>query len=227
MNRGPLIAVGSLGITAIALYVGATVLGGLLDPAYSHVGNAISELTGSQAPDRLLLAPIYVAYNLVLFGFGLALFRASAHRTRFAIGVAVLGLGGLSGIGQVTVFPQDSLGAVATTAGAVHIVLAASSSILSLATVILYGVAFRREPAFRRLSRYSFATAALLVLSAPVAVGTIGTNLIGLFERITIGIYLLWVVVVSIDSLRAVQARAHRPFRAPPRRDPAAPAPIR
>jgi hypothetical protein len=86
-----MVAVGALGIGAVALYAGATILGGLLDPAYSHVGNAIS---------------------------------------------------------------------------------------------------------------------------APLAVGTIGTDVMGLFERVTIGVYMVWILLVGIDALlvaRAVTAAtAHR-----------------
>lgn len=200
-----MVAVGALGTAAVVLYVGATILGGLLDPAYSHLGNAISELTASEAPHRAVLAPIYAAYNVVLAGFGLALFRASSRGTLFALGVVLFALGGLSGIGQVTLFRQDSVGAVATTAGTGHLVLAGVSSLLSLGTAMVYGFAFRREPAFRRLSGYSFVTAALLVMTAPLAVGTIGTDVMGLFERITIGVYLIWIVVVGVDALLAAR----------------------
>jgi len=206
--RRSLIAVGALGIAAVALYVGATILGGILDPRYSHVGNAISELTGSEAPDRAVLAPIYIVYNVVLFAFGFALFRASSRGTLFAIGLVLFAVGGLSGIGQVTFFRQDSVGAVATTQGTIHLVLAGVSSLLSLGTAILYGLAFRREPSFRRLSRYSFVTAALLVLTAPLAVGSIGTDLMGLYERLTIGVYMAWVVVVAVDALLAARTEA-------------------
>jgi len=193
--------VGALGIGAVGLYVGAAILGEILDPQYSQIRNAISELTGSLAPNRAVLAPIYIAYNLTLVGFAYAIFSATKGGTLFKVAVALFAIGGLSGIGQVTLFRMDSVGSATTAAGSIHIVLASVSSLLTVATAILYGFAFRREPAFRGLSKYSFATAVLLFVSAPAAVASIGTDVMGLFERITIGAFMLWVVVVSAHSL--------------------------
>jgi hypothetical protein len=205
MLRRPLITIGALGIAAVALYVGATVLGGILDPQYSHVRNAISELTGSEAPNRAVLAPIYIIYNVVLFGFAYALFRASSGGSLFRVTVVLFAIGGLSGIGQVTFFRMDAVGTAATTAGTMHLVLAGVSSLLTVGTAIIYGFTFRQEATFRRLSTYSFATALLLVLTASAAVASVGTDVMGLFERITIGVFMLWVVVVSAYSLLAAR----------------------
>lgn len=211
MSRRNFVATGTLGIAAVGLYVGATLLGGILDPQYSHVADAISELTGSTAPDRAVLAPLFIGYNLILLGFGYALFRAAAGGILFPVAVVLFAIGALSGIGQVTVFRTDSVGTAETTEGMIHLVLAGVSSVLCLAIAILYGMAFRGVPAVRRLSRYSFATAAGLVLTAPLAAGSIGTAFMGLFERITIGVFMLWVVVVSSACLgvaRGLEARA-------------------
>ena len=218
MQRRNLIAAGLLGIGAVGLYVGATILGGILDPQYSHVRNAISELTGTAAPDRAVLAPLYIVYNVLLLGFGYALFRVASGGFLMAVAVVLFLIGGLSGIGQVTLFRMDSVGAAETTAGTLHLVLAGVSSLLCLTIAVLYGFAFRGTSTLRGLWRYSFATAALLVLTAPLAVGSIGTDLVGLFERIAIGVFLAWVVVVSAVCLRAartVEANARRSGHAP------------
>lgn len=211
MLRRRLNEVGALGISAVGLYVGATLLGGLLDPGYSHMRNAISELTASDAPNVGVLAPIFVAYNLALVGFAFAVLRASVGGSLFRVAAWLFAAAAVSGIGQVTVFRMDSVGTAATTAGTIHLVLAGVSSIITLASAVLYGVAFRRDGAFRTLSTYSFATAGLLVLSAPAAVISIGTDVMGLFERLTIGVFLAWVVVVSWHVLLAARRLAARP----------------
>jgi hypothetical membrane protein len=218
MSPRNFVAAGALGIAAVGLYVGTTLLGGILDPQYSQVGNAISELTGSMAPDRALLAPLYIGYNVLLLGFGYALFRAAAGGILFPVAVVLLALAALSGIGQVTAFRMDSDGSAQTTVGMIHLVLVGVSSVLCLTIAILYGVAFRGVPTLRRLSRYSFATAAGLVLTAPLAAGSIGTDLMGLFERITIGVFMLWVVVVSVACFLAahgIDVRARRTGSSP------------
>ena len=100
---------------------------------------------------------------------------------------------------------MEAVGSAATTAGTIHLVLAGASSLLTVGTAVLYSFAFRREIAFRRLSAYSSATALLLILTAPAAVASIGSDVMGLFERVTIGVFLVWVVVVSIHSLAQAQ----------------------
>ena len=47
--------------------------------------------------------------------------------------------------------------------------------------------------------------AALLVASGPVAAVNVGGPMMGLFERITIGSFLVWVCVVSAGSLTSHQ----------------------
>ena len=214
MSRRYLYATGLLGIAAVGIYVGTTILGGILNPEYSQVRDAISELTGSAAPDRATLAPLYIAYNLVLLGFGYAMFRAVGGGIRFAITVVLFGLAALSGIGQVTAFRMDSVESIATAAGGLHAILAGVSSLLCLALAILYGNAFQFVPALRSLSRFSFVTAVLLVLAAPLAIGSIGTNVMGLFERITIGVFELWVAVVAFACVLAARSMGTHARRA-------------
>lgn len=201
VSRKSLFLVGVFGISGVALYVGATVLGGLLDPHYSHIRNAISELTGSKAPNKVALAPIYIAYNLALVGFSVAVFRASSRSPLFRVAIALFAVAALSGIGQVTFFRQDSVGAPATAQGSFHLVLAGLSSVLTLAAAVLYGFAFRRDATWKKLSTLCFVAAGAVLVTAPGAAFSIGSAYMGLFERITIGCFLAWVVLVSIYSV--------------------------
>ena len=48
------------GIVAPVLYVVTIIVGGLIRPGYSHIANAISELTAAGAPNKALLDPLLV-----------------------------------------------------------------------------------------------------------------------------------------------------------------------
>jgi Protein of unknown function (DUF998) len=186
------------GLVAVVVYVAATVVGGLFHPGYSHVRDAISELTASHAAHRAPLAVLYVAYNLLLVGFAWGLVRpGSASRLlRWASGLVAVG--SAAGIGQVTLFPQDSTGSPATARGAVHIALAGVSALLCVVTALMYGSAFRRMRLPRAAWLPAFAVAAFLVLTGPAAAASAGGPLMGLFERFTIGGYLVWVAVTCL-----------------------------
>jgi hypothetical protein len=98
------------------------------DPGYSHLRHAISELTASAAPHRAVLAPLYIAYNVVLVGFAVGLARAWPRRRLLRLAVLLFAVAGMSGVAQVTVFPQASTGTAAAAAGVGHIVLAGVSA---------------------------------------------------------------------------------------------------
>lgn len=55
---------------------------------------------------------------------------ASSGGTLFGVAVGLFAIGGLSGIGQVTLFRMDTVGATATTAGTMHLVLAGARPLL-------------------------------------------------------------------------------------------------
>jgi hypothetical protein len=201
------------GLLAVGLYVGATILGGLLDPRYSHLRDPISALTQTGAPHRALLAVLYVGYNVVLGWFAVAVYR-SAGRTRLLKVAAVLfAVGAASGIGQVTIFVQDPQGSPATARGATHIALAGLSSLLTIACTVLYGIALRHMPGWRPISRASFVATALIVVTGPVTALSVGSPRMGLFERITIGCFIGWVLVVSVLAPRAGRRESSEPSR--------------
>lgn len=197
------------GMIAVAGYVGATVLGGVLDPEYSHLRDAISTLTAAGAPDRVLLGALYVGYNLLLAGFALAVYRSSAGGRLLLAATVLFALGSVSGIGQVTAFPQDAPGSPLTGPGTMHLVLAGVSSLVTVACAVLYWRGFRTDPVWRPMSRVSLAAAIVILASAPGAVVTVGGPVQGLFERVTIGAFMVWIIVLSAHALRRQAAPVH------------------
>ena len=167
-------AAGGVAATAAAVYVGATVLGGVLDPGYSHVSMHVSELTSSHAPNRSFLAALYVGYNLALAGFGLALLRSVLRTRALTVASASLVLTAAVGILLVTWFPQDSYGHPATTAGGLHIALAGVAALLSIVAMIAAGRAFRSDERWAPLARMSVWAAMVIVGTG--AVGAAATS---------------------------------------------------
>jgi hypothetical protein len=58
-------------------------------------------------------------------------------------------------------------------------------------------------PSWSSLSLFSFVIGVAIIITAPFAAGSAarGSVLQRLFERVTIGVFMLWVVVVSIYGL--------------------------
>lgn len=198
-GRRPSIVLAWCAATAVAIYVAATVLGGLLDPDYSHLSMHISELTSSHAPNRTPLAGLYVAYNLTLAGFGVALRRQPRSGRWLAAASWLLVATGLVGVLLVTWFPQDSYGYPATGAGTGHIVLAGMAALTAIVAMLTAGRGFVRETRQPLLGRLS-TLAALTMVVAGLA-GAVGTAMdspyLGLLQRLSIGVFLAWLAAVA------------------------------
>lgn len=185
------------GLSAPLLYGGTVILGGVLWPEYSHLSDPISLLASAQAPNTQLVNLLFVAYNVLLFLFGLLwwLSRRSATRTSetAALALAVIGVLGII----MYFFRQDAPTSSMTLAGTTHIVLAACMSLLTMLAVFLRGHAEWRIPRQRGAAVYSFGSFAVILVSGGLAAASIAQHWAfgGLFERCTIGAFLLWVFV--------------------------------
>lgn len=202
MSRSPAL-VGWSAVTAVVLYVLATVLGGVLDPGYSHLSMHISELTSSHAPNRMPLSGLYVVYNLSLAVLGFGLWQHLRRSPWSTSAAALLVVTGMGGILLVTWFPQDSYGDPATAAGTAHIILAGIVALTAMLAMVTASRALR-PPASATLGRFSLVAAAAMFGSG--LVGAIGTALespyMGALERLPIGVFLLWIMAVGWTGSR-------------------------
>jgi hypothetical membrane protein len=192
------------GVLAPVVYVATVILGGLLRPDYSQKAQAVSELIEAGAPNKDLLNPSFVLYNLLTGAFGLGLFmavRASGQTGRLSGSLGALALVFEAVVGFVTVFfPQDPRGAAPTFTGAAHIVLAGLSSLATAVTILLMGLWFGKVPGLRGYSTYSFVTVAIIFVTGGLAAWAVPTNnpFAGVFERLVIGAFLQWLVVIAL-----------------------------
>jgi hypothetical protein len=193
---------GYFGTAAALVYIVATGLGSVLDPQYSQLSQHVSDLSAAGAPTRLALAPVYGVYNLLAFGFALGLYRASDRSRLFKVGFALLTVNALAGIMMVFPFREDLPGGILTALGKGHIAWASVSSLVIVVGSFVYGFAFRRQQLWRPLSVFSFVIGVAFLILGPLAVvATAKDTLVGLAERGSIGVFIVWLLVVSLHAL--------------------------
>jgi hypothetical protein len=200
----------SCGVVAPILYIITTIVGAALRPDdYSHIVNAISELLSNGAPNKAILDVVFNVYNALLLAFAIGAYSALKNFPR----VSRVSMGVLIGIQILSFswgfFPMDPLGAEATFAGTMHNIL---GGVVALATIImplLMGLGVRRLDDFNRYAVYSFISSAVIFISGltGVILAGQGIQLFGLFERITIGSYEIWILVTALKLL-AIQRNA-------------------
>jgi Protein of unknown function (DUF998) len=154
-------------------------------------------------PHRRVLARFYLAYNVLLRVFATSVFLSSERSRLFTVGWVLQVVNCVSGMLQVTAFRMDPIGAPQTRAGIAHVVCAGLSSLCSLVGAFVFGFAGRCGAFWRPLVPFSVASGiAIAVTGVPAAVSAATrSRVMGLFERCTIGLYLLWVLVLSTYAL--------------------------
>ena len=210
------------GILSSLLYVAMTIFVAMQWEAYSSASQTISELSAIGAPTRSLWAVPGAIYTLLVtaFGFGVWTSAGRIRALRIAGGL-ILAYGALGVLWPFApMHLRETLAAGGgTLSDTMHLVLASVTVLLMLLAISFAATAFGT-----RFRVYSLATLAILTafgaltfLDAPRIAANLPTPWIGVWERINIGVFLLWVVVLATTLLRVRDTAA-----ATGRRDPLA-----
>ena len=192
------------GIVSPLLFVVIVVVGGMMRPGYSHVSQAISELTEAGAANKPLLdIGLYVSELMTIaFGAGF-LWAVRAWGVSFRIAGALLVFIGVIGL-LFAPFPMDPVGEPFTRTGTIHLIIAAVSSPSSMAVMIFAGFGWRGLSGGGNWCVYSFITFAIVFVTGLLgAIGIAqGWSTIGMWQRLSVGAFLLWKVLVAIELMR-------------------------
>src|SRR3954447_11052517 len=222
------------GIVSSLLYVAMNVLVPMQWDGYSSASQTVSELSAIGAPTRPLWVPLGVAYTVLVAVFGWGV-RTSARQNRpLRVAGSLLVAYGVVGLAWPPMHLREVLAAGGgTLSDTMHIAFAIVTVLLMLLAMGFGAAAFGN-----RFRLYSIATMVILLafgaLTAPDAPNiqaNLPTPWVGVWERINIGVFLLWVVVLAtmLLSARDTAADAHRPHRggARPQTPPRPPPPPR
>jgi len=195
------------GVLSSLLYVAMNVFAAMQWEGYSSVSQTVSELSAIGAPTRPLWVLLAIPYSLLVTAFGCGVW-VSGGRNRYLhiVGGSTVAYGV---IGLAWPFaPMHLRGAVPTLTDSMHIGFAVVTFLIMLVAIGFGAAAFGK-----RFRVYSVATAAVLVtfgtlagLDAPRIAANLPTPWIGVWERINIGAFLIWVVGLAIALLRAEDA---------------------
>lgn len=184
---------------------------------YSVISQVPSELTAIGAPTQWLWTLLGSIYTLLVTAFGWGVWQ-SAGRSRAVrvVGGLMFAFGSLGLVWPLAPMHQREVLAAGggTFSDTVHVVLGGVTVLLMFLAIGFGASAFGRP--FRLYSIVSavvlLAFGALTFLEAPHLQTNLPTPWIGLWERINISVFLLWLMVLAIVLLRAPndQPRADR-----------------
>jgi hypothetical protein len=173
---------------------------------YSLVSQVPSELTAIGAPTRSLWMWLGSVYTVLVAAFGWGIWKsAGRNRAVRIVGGLILAYGSLGLLWPFAPMHQrEVLAAGGGTLGdTMHVMLGGVTVLLMFLMIGFGAIAFGRR--FRLYSIVSgvvlLAFGALTFLEAPRLETNLPTPWIGLWERINISVFLLWVVVLAIVLL--------------------------
>ena len=192
------------GVLSSLLYVAMNVFVAMQWDGYSSASQTVSELSAIGAPTRPLWVPLGIVYTLLVAAFGWGVW-ASAHRNR-----PLRVVGRLDGRLRshrprlAADAPARGAGRGRRNADRYHAHRLAMVTVLLMLLAIGFGAA-----AFgKRFRLYSIATMVILLAFGvltdwtPRIQADLPTPWVGVWERINIGVFLLWVVVLATTLLR-------------------------
>lgn len=181
-------------------------------PGYRRVDQAVSELSATGAPTRPFLVGMLPVFTAETVAFGLGVWKAAAGRRALrAASLALLG-GGATGVAWLP-FPMSSREVIARGAAGGrdtgHVVLSG----LTVAEIV--GLLGAGAGAFGpRFRVYSLASGVVVLLSGALTsrqaaklTKGLPTPRMGLYERVSIGTWLLWMSALAAILLREQRRR--------------------
>ena len=194
------------GILSSALYVAMNVFVPMQWEAYDSAAQTISELSAFDAPTRVLwtLPGVLYTFLMTVFGWGVLKTAGRNQKLRIAGGllIAYSALGFIWPVASMHLRETLAAGG-GTWTDTLHIALGVITEIL-----YLFALGFAAAALGKWFRIYSIVTFIIILffgfltfLDAPGIAANQPTPLIGVWERINIGVFLLWVVVLALILL--------------------------
>ncbi len=198
------------GILSSLLY--AVMIWGIRYEGYDPMSQVPSELTAIGAPTRALWAPLGWIYTVLIAVFGYSVLKSADQRRVRIVGGLILAYASLGLLWPFAPMHQrEALAAGgATLSDTIHVALGGVTVFLMFLTIGFGATAFGT-----RFRWYSIVTVVVLLafggltfLEAPRLQMNLPTPWMGLFERINISVFLLWLAVLATMLLRARNVEA-------------------
>jgi hypothetical protein len=207
------------GILSSLLYVAMNIFVPLWDDSYNSFSQTISELSAIDAPTRLAWVIPGILYTILVAAFGWGIRRSAGQNRKLRIAGDLLFAYGIIGIGWTfaPMHKREVLAAGgATVSDTVHLyVMSTISSLFMLISMGFAAAAFGKW--FRIYSIISILSllfyGAITASYATKVEKDLPTPWLGVIERLMIGVFLLWAVMLALLLLQKMKITVPHHFQ--------------
>ena len=193
------------GILSSLLYVASNIFIPMQYPGYSLASHTVSELSAIGSPTRQLWVQVLSVYSILVIVFGWGVCRVAGKKRSLRVAGILIAVYAVIGFFWPPMHTREVLAAGGGTfTDTLHVVF-------TLATVplMLLVMAFASAALGKSFRLYSLISLVIVIffgvltgLSSPQMEANLPTPWMGVWERISIGAYMLWVLALSVLLLR-------------------------
>jgi hypothetical membrane protein len=191
------------GIIGPLLFVLNIFIIGFFHPNYNHITQYMSELGAINAPYAIIINSGFVFGGMLIIFFSYIIFlEFNQKQTIFSIiGSILIFISGLSFL-LIGFFPCDPNCVNVSTIGIIHAYLSDSAELSLIIAPIFLIKKFKEIKIWNSVFLYSILSIIFGIIFFIVYKSNIYLNHVGLFQRISFGIPLLWLIIIGIKSFK-------------------------
>jgi drug/metabolite transporter (DMT)-like permease len=186
------------GMLSPIVYTVMWILGGILQPEYSHVRDDISSLFAVGALNQRLMQSFIITSSVLLFAFYLGLHEGINDGGGSMIGPLLFMTSSVLGILVAFFFPLDMGGEIITLKGKMHLLLVIGSGLLTIAGMIALWFRLQAIETWSLFATYSLLSAIVSLILVIISGIFIKSKYRGLLERFGVTPYQLYYFVLSL-----------------------------
>ena len=186
------------GMLSPLLYTFLWILGGIIVPGYSHIGDDVSSLYAVDAHKRWLFQSLFIVGSILLFVFYLGFHRGLDNGSGSMLAPVFFVLSSFLGVIVACFFPLDAGGEIASWRGKMHLGLIALSGVLLIPAMVLLYVRLRFAEGLQGFAIFSLVTAPVTLILVIVMSFFTGSRYMGLVERFMVSAYQIYYFVSGL-----------------------------
>jgi hypothetical membrane protein len=185
------------GMLSPIVYTMMWIVGGRLQPDYSHIRNDISSLFAVGASNKRLMQSFIIVSSVLLFLFYLGL-HEGLNDGGSIIGPYLFIIASILGILIAFFFPLDEGGEMTTWRGKMHLILVVAMGILTIAGMIALWFRLKEVSGWSTFATYSLISAIVALILLIISGIFIQGNYRGLLERLGVTPFQLFYFILPL-----------------------------
>jgi drug/metabolite transporter (DMT)-like permease len=196
MNTSQILAI--CGMLSPIVYTVMWILGGILQPDYSHIRHDISSLFAVGAPNKRLMQSFIIISSVLLFACYIGLHEGINDGGGSILGPNLLLTSSVLGVLVALFFPLDEGGEIITIRGKMHLVLVIGSGLLTIGGMVALWFRLQSVAGWSVFAIYSLISAIVSLILVIISGIFIKSKYRGILERFGVTPYQLYYFLLSL-----------------------------